>query len=319
MLSKTLNLFIFLCVAFTVNGQVLKNGDYFEKVGALQLHYTVKGKGPIMIVGHPNSGKIGYELSLKPLEAHFTMVYYEPRGTGSSDAPANITGYQQDAIVAEMDNLRALLHIDKVWLFGHSDQSVIALIYALKHPEHVEGIIISGTSLIGTQQEMTARRKDAEAARSRDSEWFKEVLNDWDYMIAHKTQYNAAGKDISFAPLKWWCYNESTAQQVIPIAKEISKAGRRKPVDGVYYTTSPQEMQKYIAYQEDYFKINTPVLIINGKYDTNNQPQYAEALHKQLTQSQLILIDKAGHFPWVENPEQTFSSINNWLQKYYKP
>lgn len=74
----------------------LVDGNYVEQIGELELHYSIKGKGPVMIVGHPNSGKIGYELSLKPLVNHFTMVYYDPRGTGNSEAPNTLVEYNQE-------------------------------------------------------------------------------------------------------------------------------------------------------------------------------------------------------------------------------
>lgn len=134
------------------NSQSLKNGSYLETIGNLKIHYTIRGQGPILIVGHLSSGMKGYELTLQPLEAYFTMVYYDPRGTGKSDTPTTLLGYQQDSIVAEIEALRLHLNVDKIFLFGHSDQSAISLIYALQYPEHTAGLILTGTSYVGTQE-----------------------------------------------------------------------------------------------------------------------------------------------------------------------
>ncbi|UUC44815.1 alpha/beta fold hydrolase [Flavobacterium cerinum] len=313
---KILNLSILF---FTISNLVscqskIQNGNYYEKIGDLKLNYTIRGKGPILIVGHLNSGKIGYELTLKPLESDFTIVYYEPRGTGKSETPKTIEEYNQDYIVQEIEDLRKKLNVDKIWIFGHSDQSSIALEYALKFPQSTSGLILTGTSLVGTQQETFERRKKAETQRAEESAWFSQVIKDWDYMMTHKTQTNEIGKDISDASIKWWCYNEESAQKVIPIAKEILKAGRRKPIKEVYPIETEAEREKYLDYQKKFPNIKTTILIVNGKYDTNNPPKYADELNKVLPNSKLVLIDKAGHFPWIENSEKTFQEIENWIK-----
>ncbi|WP_092737456.1 alpha/beta fold hydrolase [Riemerella columbipharyngis] len=96
---------------------------------------------------------------------------------------------------------------------------------------------------------------------------------------------------------------------MIPIVKEITKAGRKKLVNNQYPIETTKERQKYLNYQKRFREIKVPVLIINGKYDTNNPPKYAEKLHKILPHSKFAIIDRAGHFPWVENPAETFRPI----------
>lgn len=318
MSQRFYHIILFLFVFSLVSCQNIKNGDYYDKIGDLKLNYSVRGKGPIMIVGHLSSGKIGYQLSLKPLEKYFTMVYYEPRGTGKSEAPKSLQEYNQEFIVEEIEDLRKKLNADKIWIFGHSDQSAVALEYALKYPKQTEGLILSGTSLVGTQEESKNRREISEKERIKNSAWFSQVVKDWDYMNLHNTTTNAKGKDISNAKIKWWCYDEASSKKVIPIVNEISKAGRRKAINGKYKQETPEDREKYLKIQDKFSEIKTPILIINGKFDTNNPPKYAEKLNKKLPNSTLILIDKAGHLPWIENSFQTFSAIDNWLKKTIK-
>lgn len=306
---------LFFCL-YGCNKKLI-NKDYFEKIGNYKLNYSIKGNGSeVMIVGHQNSGKIGYELTLKPLEDKFKMVYYEPRGTGKSEVPKNIIEYNQDYLVQEIEDLRRKLNVDKIWLFAHSDQSSIALIYALKYPKHTKGLILTGTSLVGTQQESIQRRKESEIKRSEMSGWFANVIKDWDYMIENKTTVNRKGEDISDTPLKWWCFNEESAQKVIPIAHKIAEQGRRKPINNTYFIETKEEREKYLNYQKEFYKIKVPTLIINGKYDTNNPPLFVEKLHEILPNSTLIFIEKSGHFPWIENKSSTFNQINQWLKKF---
>lgn len=316
MKSNICTLFLFwsmlLFCACSSNVQ-LKYGDYFEEIDGLKLNYSIRGKGPVMLVGHVSSGKIGYQLSLQPLEEFFTMVYYEPRGTGQSEIPSSLEGYQQEFIVEEIEALRKYLAVDQIWLFGHSDQSAIALQYALKFPQQTAGLILSGTSWIGSQQESYERRAKSEKERAETSPWFAQVIQDWDDMIQYNRSTAPDGRDLTDAPIKWWCYDEISAEKVIPIVREIAKAGRRKSINGEFVIESETERQRYLNAQQQFSSIQNNILILNGIDDTNNPPQYAKQLHQNLPNSTLLLIDKAGHFPWIENSEESFQSIENWF------
>lgn len=267
-----------------------------------------------MLIGHPNSGKIGYEMTLKPLEEYFTTVYYDPRGTGQSEAPKTVEAYSPQYIVTEIEQLRKKLGVEKIWLFGHSDQSAIALSYTLRFPEHVAGLILSGTSHIGDLRESYARRKKSEVRRAAESPWFAQVLEDIDVLYTDKIK-DQPGRDLTDAPMKWWCFDEASAQKIIPVSKAVSQAGRRKPIGGAFYAETDAERQSYLEDQKQFLRIQVPVLIVNGTADTNNPPEYARQLQQSLPQGKLILVEKSGHFPWVENPDDTFAAIKNWLGK----
>ena len=306
-----LNIILISC-SFNNN---LKNGDFVSKIDSLDISYSIKGKGPVMFVGHPNSGKIGYELTLQPLEKHFTTVYYNSRGTGNSEAPKNISDYRPEKNVEEIELLRKKIGVEKIWLFGHSDQSGIALEYALKYPKNTEGLILIGTSFVGDIEESVARRKVSEQKRMAESAWFSQIIKDWDYMIEHKTNVGKNGRDLSEAPMKWWMYDEESYRKVLPFILKISEAGRRKPVNGNFYTETPEEREKYLKIQKRFNEIKAKTFIINGKYDTNNPPEFAEKLHQNLPNSEIVIVDKSGHFPWIENSSVFFEALDSWLKK----
>ena len=287
--------FLFSCS----NHSKIEQGTYLNKIGKYHLEYTIKGKGPLLIVGHPTSGKIAYEGSLQPLEKYFTVVYYNARGIGKSDTPPTYDEYQ-----------------DKVWLFGHSDQSALALQYAVDYPRHVNGLILSGTGYIDSYEEIIEDRKVFEMKRKNTEKWFQQVVNDWDYMLKFQTKTDSLGRDLTYAPLKWWCYDESSFQKVKPIYDSIIKIGKRREVSNQVNSYSTEHnIKNYIPYQPKFNQIKVPILIINGKYDTNNSPKKVEKLHHALPNSDLYIIDKSGHFPWIEQYEESFKIIEEWLIK----
>lgn len=303
-------LFIFSCS----NHSDTIQGNHLEQIGKYNLEFTIKGVGPILIVGHPTSGKIAYENSLQPLEKYFTVVYYNARGIGNSTTPQSYHDYQDKYLVKEIDDLRKKLNAKQIWIFGHSDQSALALQYAVDFPEHLSGLILSGTGFVDSFENIIYERNSFENERKESQSWFQDVVNDWDYMLKNKTQKDSLGRDLTYAPIKWWCYDESSFQKVKPIYDLIQKNGKRKSIPNqVNSYSTEQNIKDYIPYQSKFNQIKVPILIINGKYDTNNSPKKVEKLHHTLQNSDLYLIDKSGHFPWIEQKEESFKIIEEWL------
>ncbi len=291
-------------------------GNFLGEIDGIKIHYTIKGNGPVMLVGHLYSGKIGYEKTLSDLENRFSMVYYDPRGTGKSEAPKSLEEYHYEHIVKEIELLRRHLGQEKIWLFGHSDQSEIALEYAIDYPENVEGLILIGTHFVENHEKELITKQKFELERKKDK-WFKQVCEDWDYLVEHNSKTRENGKDLTYAPLKWWCYDSISAEKVIPIYNEISETGRRKSIANQQPFNTQSEREKLSKriydYQRFYHQINIPILILQGKWDTNNPPELAEKLHHELPTSTLIWMEKSGHFPWIEQSEESFDQIENWL------
>jgi proline iminopeptidase len=294
----------------------LLKGDFSAHIDSLNIHYTIKGSGPALFVGHLNSGKIGYERTLTALEDRFTMVYYDSRGTGKSEAPNKIDAYQYSHLVNEIELLRQHLELPEIWIFGHSDQSEIAMEYAIDHPNHIDGLILSGTHFVEENKKELLEKISFENERRRDP-WFDQVVKDWEYRIDFQTLTDSLGRDLTYAPLKWWCFDSESALKVIPIYDLISQTGRRKAINGRSpFSTSEERQQlheRIYSYQERYNEIQCPTLIIQGAYDTNNPPKLVKKLQKKLSNSTLVMIPRSGHFPWIEQPESSFKAIFNWL------
>lgn len=314
-------LFILLLTGFCTscyNIVLIENGEFDVELDGLMINYSVKGSGPIMVVGHLYSGKTGYEMSLKSLESRFTMVYYSPRGTGKSEGPKQIEDYHYQHLVEEIDQLRKHLNQESIWLFGHSDQSEIALQYAIDHPNNVAGLILSGTHFVENAATEKIEKNRFENERKKQP-WFRQVVADISYRNTFQTTTDSTGHDLTYAPLKWWCYDSISAQSVIPIYEAINQAGRRKPVNEKYAFSTQFELdqlaKRSAEYQSRYGSINVPLLILQGRFDTNNPPIMVEKLNRRIPNSELIFMEESGHFPWVEQPTESFNQIFEWLDK----
>jgi len=67
--------------------------------------------------------------------------------------------------------------------------------------------------------------------------------------------------------------------------------------------------------QKDLHKIHIPVGLIWGKNDKVTPPEVAEEFHQYLPKSELIWIDKCGHAPMIEQPEEFNKALKGFLER----
>lgn len=114
---------------------------------SVQLVVKISGQGYpcIFVHGGPGGGFLSFEkMGGQDLEKCLTMVYYDQRGSGSSQNAAN---YSLDRMVEDIEELRLTLKTDKVYLLSHSFGGIIAFNYAKKYPSHVSGLILANSTL----------------------------------------------------------------------------------------------------------------------------------------------------------------------------
>jgi proline iminopeptidase len=79
--------------------------------------------------------------------AQWRIVLYDQRGAGRSTPAASITDNTTWTLVADLEKLRAHLHLERMVLFGGSWGSTLALAYAQAHPQRVAGLVLRGVFL----------------------------------------------------------------------------------------------------------------------------------------------------------------------------
>jgi pimeloyl-ACP methyl ester carboxylesterase len=67
---------------------------------------------------------------------------------------------------------------------------------------------------------------------------------------------------------------------------------------------------------KDLPKIKVPSCIIWGKDDKVTPPRVAEQFHELLTNSELHWVDKCGHAPMMERPEEFNILLNDFLNEF---
>src|SRR5262249_35163749 len=100
----------------------------------------------LLLHGGPAATHEYFEALEAPLAAHgVEFFYYDQLGSAFSDQPTDTSLWTIDRFVDEVEQVRVALGLDKdnFYLLGHSWGGILAVEYALKHGDHLKGLIIS--------------------------------------------------------------------------------------------------------------------------------------------------------------------------------
>lgn len=109
-------------------------------------HYIEKGNGEPLILLHGNGENCNYfSHQIEAFSQHFRIIALDTRGHGLTPRgkkPFTIRQFADDLF--EFLNLKA---IEKAHILGFSDGANIAMIFAIKHPEQVDRLILNGGNI----------------------------------------------------------------------------------------------------------------------------------------------------------------------------
>ena len=170
--------------------------------------------------------------------------------------------------------------LSKFHILGNSLGGHISLLYALKEPSHILSIILTGSSGLYEKAMGTTfpRREDKEYIRKKIQSTFYDPASASDAMI-----------DEVFAAVN----DRGKVIRAISMAKS---ALRHNLADKLG-------------------QINTPTLLIWGKQDAITPPFVGEKFKELLPNATLFFIDKCGHAPMLERPEEFNKYLTDFLNK----
>lgn len=239
--------------------------------------YIEKGEGTPMIILHGLMGGL----------SNFQGVseYFPPKGykvlipeLPIYDLPLLKTTVKHFAMFLE----RFIEHkgLEDVILLGNSLGGHIGLLHTKMYPEMVKALVITGSSGLyeSAMGDGYPRRGDYEFIKKKAEDVF------YDPKVATKEIV-----DEVFATVN----DRMKLVKTLAIAKSAIRHNMSK----------------------DLPHMNTPTCIIWGEDDTVTPPNVAEEFHELLPDSDLYWIEKCGHAPMMEHPDDFNRILEGWLQK----
>lgn len=236
-------------------------------------------------------------------------IYYDQLGSHNSDNPADRKFWTIERFVDEVDQVRKALGLDasNFFLLGHSWGGVLAMEYALAHPEALKGLVISNMmadcvdyqryadDVLGPQMEsgVLARIKELEAAGQYESEEYEALL------MPHHYE-----KHVLRRPMDQW------PACVINALEHANK-------DLYVYMQGPSEfgISGVLATwdrSEDLQKIAVPTLVIGAEYDTMD-PLYMKWMAQQIPRGSFLYCPEGSHMAMWDDAEVYHNGIRRFI------
>ena len=283
---------------------LLRVGDlndlYWEASG------NPRGKPALYLHGGPGSGIAnGYRHYFDPNQ--FFIVSFDQRGCGRSrpmatDPTADLSTNTTQALVADIETLRAHLDIDCWLIAGVSWGTTLALAYAEAHPEKVTEIVLMAVA----------------TTTQREVEWITEQVRrlfplEWED-FAHAVQPSPGQRlidayyeritdpdpNVRGRTAKAWCVWEDVYVSFDPNCSPSTRF--LDPQFRMVFATLVIHYWKHAGFlSENDILANVrriahiPGVMIHGRRDVSSPLETARDLHKAWPRSELIVVEGDGH------------------------
>jgi pimeloyl-ACP methyl ester carboxylesterase len=266
----------------------------FVKVDEANLHFVMKGKGrPVLLIhGNPGSCQDWSRLYV-PISRQYQAIAFDRPGHGHSERPNHrpiTVEVQAEMLHAALTQLR----VERPILVGHSWGGSLALVYALKFPDEISGIVLLAPA----------------AYESDDGVSFLSKLPGWP-VIGDVLNF-------LFTPmLSAWLVRTDIAKAFAPdpVPKKYLRhvlAEWTRPKKVKWYSIDDALLSESLPkFADRYPEIKVPVAIVTGDADQIvPADQNAERLHRALPQSHMNLLPKTGHQIPFTRPEAVVAAID---------
>lgn len=272
---------------------------YFKNKEGYNLYYEninpdSNGCTIILIHGFASSASF-FKAQINILKNSYRIIAFDALGHGRSEHPKeiNLSKNLRYDIIRDLEDLLKFLNVSEGYgIIGHSlVGGMIGQLFAAKHPKNIKFLILLNSGYIMIDNVIR--------------NIFYNLLPYFIRMNFLEVLANSVDKIL-----------DKTIPYIITALSD-SLAGLKLTRDQLHMQIEDQIFRMIHEIQEyDPSGIKCPTLIIGGRLDNFAPEQMSEELHKKIPQSELEIIDMAGHFMPNQRSEVVNEIICNFIRKF---
>lgn len=269
-----------------------------------KLTYRKLGHGPVLVV-HPGGPGLSstYMGDVAGLWEKFTLVVLNPRGTNGSDRPADASAYRLEDYVADLEELRLHLRLERMLLLGYSHGGIVAQAYAIAHPARVRKLVLACTACrFGPEQE---RERKAAMDKRTGQSWFAEAAAASEESDEGATDEQRRDALFRMMPLYFAHFGPAEAGYLDSFRSESLNADAGRAFG--------KEVSA-LDLRGDLAKLKMPTLVITGEEDFICGPACAEDMATAIPGARKVLVGDAGHMVFMEQARAFYDAVSDFLE-----
>ncbi|MGH7522917.1 MAG: alpha/beta fold hydrolase [Gemmatimonadales bacterium] len=263
----------------------------------MELFEHRSGSGPEVVVLHGGPGAHhdyllpGFDL----LAAGRTLVYYDQRGGGRSPVGRDVpVGWREH--VADLEALRDIWALDRLHLCGYSWGALLAMLYAISHPERVASLALVSPAPAARRERLAFEQNLARRNATPELVAERAALRS-----THADDLPAYNRRLFELAVAGYFHDPSRSHELRP----FRITGRTQ--QAVWDSLGDYDIHAALR------GLHLPAIVVHGDDDPIPLSS-AEATANDL-QAPLHVLPACGHVPYVEAPQAFVAALDPFLPR----
>ena len=275
-----------------------------------RLAYVEVGAGARLLCLPGGPGRASaYLEDLGGLSATRTLVRLDTRATGHSEVPADPSSLRFDRLAADVEALREHLHSidggeERVDVLGHSAGCLVAQAWAAANPERVRSLVL----VTPTDRLQGGSRSDVADVRATraDEPWYAEAAEAQAALDEGAPPAQQQALVRATRPFFYGRWDERTQAHAATADRQSSKRAELGFGAGIDSVDTAGMLASLRA-------LDAPVLVLGGARDALTGVASVELVAGSFARAQKVVLPRAGHFPWVDEPDAFTGAVTAFL------
>jgi pimeloyl-ACP methyl ester carboxylesterase len=267
-----------------------------EPVGSIEMAWAEAGRGErAFVLVHGYTGSLDDFVDVLPaLSEHGHTLLVDQRGHGGTTNPGS--GYSFPQLVEDLRGFLDARGLERVDLLGHSMGGMVALRFALAHPERLHSLVLMDTSP-GPVSLMPRKALQAAAAIGR-SQGMATLFSVMKLGMGNGDQPPAMRRVMEEQGERYWQRIGAKIEAMDPEA--MGQLG--------------ELLGEHPSIGEQLRAIDVPTTVLVGEQDAPFRGP-SDEMAARLPNAELVVVPDAAHSPQFENPAAWLAAIRSHLAR----
>lgn len=283
-------------------------------VSGASLYVRTIGQGAPVIVLHggPDFDSSYLLPDLDRLQDAFRLIYYDQRGRGQSAVGIRPKDVTLVSDLDDLDRVRRHFRLKAPVLLGHSWGAVLALEYALRHPDRVSRLILMNPAP-ASAADVAVLRKTYREALGADLERQRVILEGAAYRAGDPAAV-AARYRIHFEHALY------RSEDYEKLMAAMRAAFMRQGKSGILMARAAEDRLMHDTWEVPGYdllprlqNLLVPTLVLTGDHDFI-PTEIAEHIARAIPGAKLVVLENCGHFAYLERPEEVRAALTGFVR-----